>query len=311
MFIGSTAALVIAQCSAGIIGAVPALNARSTQQLDEMLYEIEEGLAAHDKLHPETPAAPYGLNLVAHASNNRLDADLAVLLAHRVPLAVIALGAPAELVQAVHGYGGLIFNDIISTRHARKCAEAGVDGLIAVCAGAGGHTGNVSPFALVQEIREFWDGPLALSGCIANGRGILAAQAMGADFAYIGSAFLATHEANTESAFKQMIVDCSAQDVTVTNCFTGVNATFLRPSIIANGLDPATLVRPEGSKINIADGGSNTKAWRDIWSAGQGVGGIHHIEPAGDYIARLQREYDVAKTALRRVTTSRPSADAM
>lgn len=298
MFIGSTVDLVVAQCCAGIIGSIPALNARSTEQLDDMLHEIKTRLVDHNKTHPDQPAAPYGVNLVAHASNKRLDADLAVLLAHQVPLAVVALGAPTALVQAVHGYGGLIFNDIISTRHARKCAEAGVDGLIAVCAGAGGHTGNMSPFALVQEIRAFWDGPLALSGCIANGRSILASQAMGADFAYIGSAFLATPEANTATAFKQMIIDSTAQDVTVTNCFTGINATFLRPSIIANGLDPANLVRPEGVESSIADGGANKKAWRDIWSAGQGIGGIHQIESTKDYIARLHREYHDAQTAL-------------
>lgn len=299
MFLGSTVDLVSAQCSSGIIGSIPALNARSTQQLDDMLHEIEAKLAAHNKAYPDKPAAPYGVNLVAHASNTRLDADLAVLVAHKVPLAVVALGAPADLVAAVHGYGGFIFNDVISTRHARKCAEAGVDGLIAVCAGAGGHTGNMSPFALVQEIRTFWDGPLALSGCIANGRSILAAQAMGADFAYIGSAFLATPEANTAPAFKQMIVDCTAQDITITNCFTGINATFLRPSIIANGLDPAHLVRPEGVASSIADGGANKKAWRDIWSAGQGIGGIHHIESTEAYIDRLHREYSASQTALK------------
>jgi nitronate monooxygenase len=302
MFIGSSAALVIAQCSSGVIGAIPALNSRSSQQLDETLFEIEEALATHDAAHPEAPAAPYGLNLVAHASNQRLEADLAVLLAHKVPLAVIALGAPADLVKAIHGYGGLIFNDVISTKHARKCAEAGVDGLIAVCAGAGGHTGNVSPFALVQEIRAFWDGPLALSGCIANGRGILAAQAMGADFAYIGSAFLATPEANTPAGFKQMIVDCAAQDVMVTNCFTGVNATFLRPSIEAQGLDPAKLARPEGAKIDISNGGANSKAWRDIWSAGQGIGAIRQSEPAAAYISRLAAEYEAAKIEMRQLT---------
>jgi len=299
MFIATSPALVIAQCPSGVIGSIPALNARSTAELDEMLSEIEEALAAHDAANPEQPAAPYSLNLVAHASNPRLEPDLALLLAHKVKLAIVSLAAPKDIVTAVHEYGGLVFNDVISNRHAEKCAEAGVDGLIAVCAGAGGHTGNMSPFALVQELRAWWQGPLALSGCIATGQSILGALAMGADFAYIGSPFLASLEANTAHGFKEMVRTSDSRDVIVTNCFTGVNATFLRPSIEANGLDPAKLSRPEGAKISIADGGANPKAWRDIWSAGQGIGAVHHVEPAADYIDRLVMEFDAARAALR------------
>jgi nitronate monooxygenase len=299
MFIASSTALVIAQCTSGIIGAVPALNARSTAALDEMLCEIEAELAAHDKANPTNPAAPYSLNLVAHHTNTRLDADLSVLVSHRVPLAIVSLAAPRDIVGAVHDYGGLVFNDIISNRHAHRCAEAGVDGLIAVCTGAGGHTGNMSPFALVQELRAWWDGPLALSGCIATGQSILGARVMGADFAYIGSLFLANLEANTPNDFKQMVVQCDSRDVIVTNCFTGVPATFLRPSIEANGLDPNKLTRAEGAGISIANGGANLKAWRDIWSAGQGIGAVRHAEPAAATIARLIREYEIARNNLK------------
>jgi len=299
MFIASSATLVVAQCTNGIIGAIPALNARSTTALDEMLHEIEAALAAHDQENPSNRAAPYSVNLVAHHTNARLEADLAVLLAHQVPLAIVSLAAPRDIVGAVHEYGGLVFNDVISNRHAHKCAEAGVAGLIAVCAGAGGHTGNLSPFALVQELREWWRGPLALSGCIATGQSILGARAMGADFAYIGSLFLANLEANTADDFKQMVARCDSRDVVVTNCFTGVNATFLRPSIEANGLDPSKLSRVEGAGISIADGGANPKAWRDIWSAGQGIGAVRHVEPAATTIARLCEEYEAARGGMR------------
>ena len=299
MFIATSPALVIAQCTNGVIGSIPALNARSTAALDEMLCEIEAALAAHDAANPAQPAAPYALNLVAHASNPRLEADLEIMLAHKVKLAIVSLAAPQEIVSAVHAYGGLIFNDVINNRHAEKCAQAGVDGLIAVCSGAGGHTGNMSPFALMQELRAWWQGPLALSGCIATGQSILGALAMGADFAYIGSPFLASLEANTAQGFKEMVQRSDSRDILVTNCFTGVNATFLRPSIVANGLDPAKLSRPEGAKISIADGGANPKAWRDIWSAGQGIGAVRHVEPAADYINRLAVEFNAARAALR------------
>lgn len=288
MFIASTADLVIAQCRAGIIGAMPALNPRSTAALDEDVARIRETLGDD---------VPYAINLVAHRSNDRLDDDFAVLEKHKVPIVVLALAANADLVKAIHDYGAIVFNDIVTNRHARKCAEIGVDGIIAVAAGAGGHTGSLSPFALMHEIREWWQGPLALSGCITTGREVLAAQVMGADFAYIGSPFLASEEANTAPAFKQMIVDCTAADIIQTNCFTGVNANFLRPSIEANGLDPRNLVREAGTEINIANGGANAKAWRDIWSAGQGIGAVKRSEPAGDYIARLACEYDAARAA--------------
>jgi nitronate monooxygenase len=290
MFIASTAELVIAQCRAGIIGAMPALNPRSTAALDADIARIKVELA-------DCPI-PYAINLVAHRSNDRLQADLAVIIRHQVPIVVLALAASGDIVDAIHDYGGLVFNDIISEYHARKCAQANVDGLIAVAAGAGGHTGNVSPFALVAEIREWWQGLLILSGSIATGGAVLAAESLGADLAYVGSPFLAADEANTQPEFKRMIVDCSAKDVMLTNCFTGVNASFLRPSIEANGLDPAKLSRPEGSGVNIAGGGSDRRAWRDIWSAGQGIGAIKRSGPARDYIDWLIGDYARARAAL-------------
>ncbi|HEY3786151.1 MAG TPA: nitronate monooxygenase family protein [Steroidobacteraceae bacterium] len=290
MFIASTAELVIAQCRAGIVGAMPALNPRSTAALEADIEHIKGELAGCP--------IPYAINLVAHRSNDRLQADLAVILKHRVPIVVLALAASAEIVNAVHDYGGLVFNDIISDYHARKCAQANVDGLIAVAAGAGGHTGNLSPFALVTEIREWWRGLLILSGSIATGGAVLAAESLGADLAYVGSPFLAADEANTQVEFKQMIVDCGAKDIVITNCFTGVNASFLRPSIEANGLDPARLTRAEGSGVNIAGGGSDRRAWRDIWSAGQGIGAIKRSGPAKDYIDWLVGDYTRARAAL-------------
>jgi nitronate monooxygenase len=289
MFIASTADLVIAQCNAGIIGAMPALNPRSTAALDEDIARIRESVGDR----------PYAINLVAHRTNDRLQADLDVVLRHKVPIVVLALAANPDLVRELQSNGALVFQDVIKDRHARKCAEMGVDGIIAVGAGAGGHTGDLSPFALVQELREWWDGLLILSGCIATGRSVLAAEVLGADLAYIGSPFLASSEANTQDAFKQMIVDGSAADITVTNCFTGVNANFLLPSIIDNGLDPKALRRPEGSAISIADGGANAKAWRDIWSAGQGIGAIKRAEPAAAYIDWLADDYARARTAMK------------
>ena len=286
MFIASTAELVIAQSKAGIIGAMPALNPRSTAELDEDIARIRAALGDE---------ALYAINLVAHHSNDRLEADYAIIEKHRVPIVVLALAAHPELVRGVHGYGGLVFNDIITDRHARKCAEIGVDGIVSVAAGAGGHTGSVSPFALVSEIREWWQGPLCLSGCIATGRQVLAAEVMGADFAYIGSPFLASDEANTHADFKQMVVQGSSKDIVASNCFTGVNALFLRPSIEANGLDPNKLVRDVEAAISIAGGGSNAKAWRDIWSAGQGIGAIKRSGPAAEYIDWLAQDYASAR----------------
>jgi nitronate monooxygenase len=288
MFIASTADLVIAQCNAGIIGSMPALNPRTTADLDADITRIKASVGD----------APYAINLVAHKSNSRLDADLAVVMKHKVPIVVLALAANPDLVKALQANGSLVFQDVVKNRHAQKCAEMGVDGIIAVGAGAGGHTGDLSPFALVQEIREWWDGLLILSGCIANGRSVLAAEVLGADLAYIGSSFLASTEANTQAGFKQMIVDGSAADIMVTNCFTGVNANFLRPSIIEHGLDPAKLMRPEGAEINIDGGGANAKAWKEIWSAGQGIGAIKQAEPAKAYIDRLAEEYAQARTIM-------------
>ena len=287
MFIASTAELVIAQCKAGIIGSMPALNPRSTAALDEDISQIKAAVGN----------ASYCINLVAHKTNSRLDADLDVVMRHKVPIVVLALAANPDLVKALQANGSLVFQDVIKNRHAQKCADMGVDGIIAVGAGAGGHTGDISPFALMAEIREWWDGLLILSGCIATGRAVLAAEVLGADLAYIGSPFLASTEANTQAEFKDMIVGGNAADIMVTNCFTGVNANFLRPSIIGNGLDPNTLQKPEGGEINIDGGGANAKAWKEIWSAGQGIGAVKQAEPAGDYIDRLAEEYAAARKA--------------
>jgi nitronate monooxygenase len=290
MFIASTADLVIAQCRAGIVGSMPALNPRSTLELEREIEKIKTSLSGCN--------VPYAINIVAHKTNDRLEADLAVIVKHRVPIVVVALAASKRIVDEIHAYGGLVFNDVISDRHAKKCAEANVDGIIAVASGAGGHTGNVSPFALVGEIREWWDGLLILSGCIATGKAILSAEVLGADLAYVGSPFLATTEANTAEEFKAMIVACSSKDIVFTNCFTGVNAAFLKPSIESNGLDIAKLTRSESSPINIADGGSNSRAWRDIWSAGQGIGAVKRSGSAKEYIDWLAADYARARCAM-------------
>jgi nitronate monooxygenase len=290
MFIASTAELLIAQCRSGIIGSMPALNARSTAELDADIAGIRQQLRDCD--------VPFAINLVAHKTNERLAADLAIIVKHRVPIVVLALAASAAIVEAIHGYGGLVFNDVISDRHARKCADIGVDGIIAVASGAGGHTGNVSPFALTAEIREWWEGLLILSGCVATGRAILAAETLGADLAYIGSAFLASTEANTQPEFKRMIVDGAARDIVIANCFTGANASFLLPSILANGLDPTTLMRAGGAGIDISGGGTDSKAWRDIWSAGQGIGAVKKAGPASEYIDWLAADYARARGAM-------------
>ena len=290
MYIASTPELVIAQCRAGIIGAIPALNARTPEQLEAFLTQIVTGVSGCP--------VPYAVNIVAHRTNERLEADLEAVLRHKVPIVVLALAARADIIEAVHAYGGLVFNDVVNNRHARKCADLGVDGIVAVAAGAGGHTGSISPFALVAEIREWWKGPLALAGSIATGRAVLAAETLGADFAYIGSPFLATSEANTQDGFKQMIVDGDSADIVLTNCFTGATAAFLRPSLLANGLDPNNLKRPEGAGVNISGGGANVKTWRDIWSAGQGIGAIKQIEGAADYIDRLAADYARVRRAM-------------
>jgi nitronate monooxygenase len=288
MFIASTPELVIAQCNAGIIGSMPALNARTTEALDADIARIKA--AVGDK--------PYAINLVAHRTNERLGPDLEVVLKHKVPIVVLALAANPDLVRQLQANGALVFQDVIKDRHARKCAEMGVDGIIAVGAGAGGHTGDQSPFALMQEVRQWWDGMLLLSGCIATGRSVLAAEVLGADFAYIGSAFLASSEANTQDEFKRMVVDGFAADIVTSNGFTGVNANFLRPSLIQNGFDPDNLVKRERGNVNISDGGDNAKAWKEIWSAGQGIGAIKRSEPAADYIDWLVEDYRAARAAM-------------
>jgi nitronate monooxygenase len=287
LFIASTADLVIAQCKAGIIGSMPALNPRTSAALDDDISRISQSVGD----------MPYAINLVAHASNSRLAADLDIVLKHKVPIVVLALAANPDLVRQLQANGSLVFQDVIKNRHAQKCAEMGVDGIIAVGAGAGGHTGDLSPFALMQEIREWWDGLLILSGCIANGRSVLAAEVLGADLAYVGSPFLASTEANTQEEFRQMIVDGTAADVVTTDCFTGVDANFLRPSLLANGLDPANLQRQAGKGINIDGGGDNGKAWKEIWSAGQGIAAVKRAQSATDYIEWLANDYAEARQA--------------
>ena len=287
MFIASTADLVIAQCRAGIVGAMPALNPRTTADLDADIARIAGAVGD----------APYAINLVAHASNSRLGPDLEVVLRHKVPIVVLALAANGDLVRQLQANGSLVFQDVIKHRHAQKCAELGVDGIIAVTAGAGGHTGDLSPFALLHEIRDWWDGLLLLAGGIVTGRAVLAAEVMGADLAYIGSPFLASSEANTQAGFRRMIVEGAAADIVTTNCFTGVDANFLRPSLREHGLDPANLQRAVGQAINIDGGGDNARAWKEIWSAGQGIGAVKRSEPAASYIDRLVLEYTAARAA--------------
>jgi nitronate monooxygenase len=299
LFIASTPDLVIAQCKAGIIGAFPALNARPAHVLDEWLVRIRSELAAHAAAHPGARVAPYAVNQIAHASNDRLQRDMEVCVRYEVPLIITSLKPPREIVEAAHSYGGLVFHDVISVRHARKAVEQGVDGIIVVCAGAGGHAGTGSPFALVREIREFFDGTLVLAGAMSSGADVLAAQAIGADMAYIGTRFLATTEANALPEYKQMLVESGSDDVVYTSLFTGVKGNYLRGSVLAAGLDPDQLPEADKSKMNFGSGGNmEKKAWRDIWSGGQGVGNIHDIAPAGEIVARMVQEYAAAKTRL-------------
>ena len=296
LFIISNPKLVIAQCKAGIIGAMPALNARPASLLDEWLAEITEALAAHDQAHPDQPAAPFAINQIVHKSNARLIEDMALCVKYKVPVIITSLGAVEEVTQAAHSYGGVVMHDVINNRFARKAVEKGADGLIAVAAGAGGHAGTKSPFALVQEIRTWFDGPLALSGSIASGRSILAAQAMGADFAYIGSPFIATDEARASDAYKQCIVDSNSDDVVYTNLFTGVHGNYLAPSIRAAGLDPAHLPEADPSKMDF--GGGAAKAWKDIWGCGQGFGTVDKVQPAAELVEQYKREYAQARKEL-------------
>ena len=299
MFIASTPELVIEQCKAGIVGAFPALNARPQSRLDEWLERIRTELAAHAAANPELPVAPFAVNQIAHASNDRLEQDVAACVRHAVPLVITSLRPPREIVDAVHGYGGLVFHDVVSVRHARKAAEQGVDGIIVVCAGAGGHAGLGSPFALVREIRRFFDGTLVLAGGMTSGADVLAAQAIGADMAYLGTRFLATDEAHVLPAYKQMIVDSGADDVVYTSLFTGVKGNYLRASVAEAGFDPDRLPEGDKSKMNFGSGGNaEKKAWRDIWSAGQGVGNIHEVLPAREVVARMVAEYVEARRRL-------------
>ena len=299
LFIISNPDLVIAQCKAGVVGSFPSLNARPVSLLDEWLHRITEELAAWDKAHPEAPSAPFAVNQIVHKTNNRLEQDLELCVKWKVPVVITSLGAREDLNAAIHSYGGITLHDVITNRFARKAVEKGADGLILVAAGAGGHAGTLSPFALTQEVREWFDGPVALSGSIANGRAILAAQAMGADVAYIGSAFIATQEANAPEGYKQMIVDSVADDIVYSNLFTGVHGNYLKPSIAAAGLDPDNLPVSDPSKMNFGSGGNqDAKAWRDIWGCGQGIGAVKSAPSAAEMIARLSEEYEDAKAAL-------------
>ncbi|QIL43585.1 nitronate monooxygenase [Acidovorax sp. HDW3] len=297
MFIVSTPALVIAQCQAGIVGSMPALNARPAAQLADWLAEITETLAAWDKAHPESPAAPFAINQIVHKSNDRLEHDMQVCAQYKVPLVITSLGAREDVNQAVHGWGGLVLHDVINNKFAHKAIDKGADGLIAVATGAGGHAGVKNPFPLVQEIRQWFDGPLALSGAIATGDAVLAAQACGADLAYIGSAFIATEEARAQDAYKQAIVDGSSDDIVYTNLFTGVHGNYLAPSIRAAGLDPEHLPESDPSKMNFG-GNAAAKAWKDIWGCGQGIGAVNAVLPAAELVARLEREYRAARSRL-------------
>ena len=296
LFIISTPKLVIAQCIAGVVGSMPALNARPASQLDEWLAEITEALAAHDRAHPERPAAPFAINQIVHKSNDRLEHDMAVCVKYKVPIYISSLGAREDINAAAHSHGGVVLHDVINNKHARKAIEKGADGLIAVAAGAGGHAGVKSPFALIQEIRQWFDGPVALSGSIASGGAVLAAQAMGADFAYIGSAFIATQEARASEAYKQAIVDSNSDDIVYSNLFTGVHGNYLAPSIRAAGMDPDKLPESDPSRMNF--GGDATKAWKDIWGCGQGIGAIDKVQSTADFVAQLQREYQQARARI-------------
>lgn len=295
LFIISNPKLVIAQCQAGIIGSFPALNARPAEMLEDWLAEISETLATYDKANPDRPSAPFAVNQIVHKSNSRLEHDLEKCVKYKVPLVITSLGARPELNQAVHSYGGIVMHDVINQFFAHKAIEKGADGLITVAAGAGGHAGQQSPFALIQETRQWFDGPLALSGCIATGQSVLAAQAMGADFGYIGSGFIATQEANASEAYKTSITQSSAEDIVYTNLFTGVHGNYLKSSITSAGLDPDNLPESDPSKMDFGSGSSaKSKAWRDIWGCGQGIGAIDQVHSAQEYIERLKTEYKQA-----------------
>jgi nitronate monooxygenase len=305
MFIISNPEMVIAQCKAGIVGSFPALNARPQEKLGDWLTQIEDALDAHNQANPDEPAAPFAVNQIVHRSNDRLMQDLEVCVKHEVPIVITSLGAREEVNEAVHSYGGIVLHDIINNRFARKAIEKGADGLIAVAAGAGGHAGTQSPLALIAEIRAWFDGPLLLSGAISCGNSILAAQAMGADLAYIGSAFIASNEAHADPAYKQMIVDCGAEDIIYTDRFTGVHGNYLIPSLRAAGIDPRRLAHEERNKMDFGkadaasnEDGSEAKAWKQIWGSGQGIGAVEAVEPVAAIVARLEEEYAAAKARL-------------
>jgi nitronate monooxygenase len=297
LFIISNPRLVIAQCTAGVVGSMPALNARPASQLDEWLAEITEALAAHDRAHPDRPAAPFAINQIVHKSNDRLEHDLELCAKYRVPIVITSLGARTDLNEAVHRWGGVVLHDVINNTFAHKAVDKGADGLILVAAGAGGHAGTRSPFALVQEVRDWFAGPVALSGAIATGGAVLAAEAMGADFAYIGSAFIATEEARASAEYQQAVVEATSDDIVYSSYFTGVHGNYLRASILAAGLDPEHLPQSDPTKMNFGGGGA-AKAWKDIWGCGQGIGAIREVVPAATFIARLAREYGEARARL-------------
>jgi nitronate monooxygenase len=299
MFIISHPPLVLAQCKAGIVGSFPALNARPAEQLDEWLAQITEELEGFAANNPGQKVAPFAVNQIVHKSNNRLEADLALCVKHKVPIVITSLGAVEEVNQAIHSYGGIVLHDIIHDRHARNAIKKGADGLIAVAAGAGGHAGTLSPFALIQEIRQWFDGPLLLSGAIANGGAVLAAQAMGADLAYIGSPFIATQEARASDGYRQAIVEGRAADIIYTNLFTGVHGNYLKSSITNAGLDPANLPESDPSKMNFGSGSNSAaKAWKDIWGSGQGIGAIDHVHETQELVGKLVSEYAAARGRL-------------
>jgi nitronate monooxygenase len=296
MFIVSTPRLVLAQCKAGIVGAFPALNARPASQLDEWLAQITEELAAFQRANPQAKVAPYAVNQIVHSSNNRLEEDVALCVKHKVPIIITSLRPPSEVVAAVHAYGGIVFHDVINLRHAEKAAAQGVDGIIAVCAGAGGHAGVLSPFALVKQIREVYPGTIILSGAMSSGADVLAARALGADLAYLGTRFIATDEGNAPPEYKQMLIDSGAEDIVYTSLFSGVNGNYLRGSVAHAGLDPDHLPEADKTKMNFGTGGNSAaKAWRDIWSAGQSVSGVHDVETVDALVARMEREYATAR----------------
>jgi nitronate monooxygenase len=299
MFIVSTPTLVLAQCKAGVVGSFPALNARPASQLDEWLSRITEELAAHAQANPQAKVAPFAVNQIVHASNDRLEHDVRCCVKHRVPIVITSLRPPAEVVSAVHSYGGLVFHDVINLRHAEKAAAQGVDGIIAVCAGAGGHAGRLSPFALVKQIREIYSGTIILAGAMSTGADVLAAQALGADLAYLGTRFIATAEANASDAYKQMLVDSRAEDIVYTSLFSGIPGNYLRGSVVNTGMDPDKLPEADKTTMNFgSSGNTELKAWKDIWSAGQSVSGIHEVETVQALVDRMANEYQAVRVHL-------------